>query len=73
MGNNSIMEAALGAIASAGVGNASAADALMEQLYQNNPQVRQVVDQYRGRDVGDLLREAGVDPSEVLRRFGISR
>ena len=70
---SSILDAALGALRQAGVSDASAADALMNQLYQSNPQVRRIVDQHRGQNVGDLLRQAGADPTEALRRLGINR
>lgn len=70
---SSMLDAALGALKQMGVSDASAADALMNQLYQNNPQVRQIVDQHRGQNVGGLLKQAGVDPTEALRRFGSSR
>lgn len=50
-----------------------ASDALMGQLYNSNPRVRQIVDQYRGQSIDDLLRGVGVDPSAARKRFGIPR
>ena len=65
---NSILDAAANAMRQMG-----ATDALMGQLYNNNPQVRQIVDQYRGQSIDDLLRQRGIDPEEARRLLGISR
>ena len=51
----------------------SATDFTMNQLYNSNPQVRQIVDQYRGQSIDDLLRQRGIDPEEARRLLGISR
>ena len=67
-GHSSMLEQAASAIRSFG-----ATDALMGQLYNSNPQVRQIVDQYRGQSVDDLLRQRGVDPDEARRLLGLSR
>lgn len=67
-GGSSMLDQAVGAMKSFG-----ATDAMMNQLYNSNPQVRQIVDQYKGQSIHDLLRQHGVDPSDVLRRFGINR
>ena len=65
---NSILEQASNAMRQFG-----ATDATMQMLYDSNPQVRQIVDQYRGQSIDDLLRGVGVDPDEARMRFGISR
>lgn len=70
---NGVLDAALAALKSAGVADASSADALMNQLYSSNPQVRQIVDQHRGQNIGDLLMGVGVDPSEARSRLGFPR
>lgn len=67
-GGSSMLQQAAGAIRSFG-----ATDAMMNQLYNSNPQVRQMVDQYRGQSIDDLLRQRGIDPQEARRLLGISR
>lgn len=67
-GGNSVLQQAAGAMRSFG-----ATDAMMTQLYNTNPQVRQMVDQYRGQSIDDLLRQRGIDPQEARRLLGISR
>ena len=67
-GGSSMLQQAAGAIRSFG-----ATDAMMSQLYNSNPQVRQIVDQYRGQSIDDLLRQRGIDPQEARRLLGISR
>lgn len=67
-GGSSMFDGAVNAMKGMG-----ATDALMQQLYNSNPQVRQIVDQYAGQSVDDLLRQRGIDPDEARRRFGISR
>lgn len=67
-GGSSMLEQAAGAMRSFG-----ATDAMMNQLYNSNPQVRQIVDQYRGQSIDDLLRQRGIDPNEARRLLGISR
>ena len=67
-GGSSMLDQAVGAMQSFG-----ATDAMMSRLYQSNPQVRQIVDQYRGQSIHELLRQQGIDSSEVLRRFGVNR
>lgn len=67
-GSSSMLEQAAGAMRSFG-----ATDAMMNQLYNSNPQVRQIVDQYRGQSIDDLLRQRGIDPNEARRLLGISR
>jgi len=67
-GGSSMLEQAVSAMKGFG-----ATDAMMERLYQSNPQVRRIVDQNRGRSIDDLLRQQGVDPAEARRLFGINR
>ena len=67
-GGSSMLQQAAGAMRSFG-----ATDAMMNQLYNSNPQVRQMVDQYRGQSIDDLLRQLGIDPQEARRLLGISR
>ena len=67
-GGSSMLQQAAGAMRSFG-----ATDAMMAQLYNSNPQVRQMVDQYRGQSIDDLLRQRGIDPQEARRLLGISR
>ena len=67
-GGSSMLEQAASAMKSFG-----ATDAMMSQLYNSNPQVRQIVDQYRGQSIDDLLRQRGIDPQEARRLLGISR
>lgn len=50
-----------------------ASDAMMNRLYNSNPQIRQIVDSNRGMSIDDLLRSKGVDPDEARRLLGISR
>ena len=68
-GGGSAIDQATFALNSMGVSSVSAGDAMMAMLYRTNPQVRSIVDQYKGRDVQDLLRERGIDPTDALRRF----
>lgn len=63
-----MLQQAVGAIRSFG-----ATDAMMGQLYSSNPQVRQIVDQYRGQSIDELLRQRGIDPNEARRLLGINR
>ena len=67
-GGSSMLQQAAGAIRAF-----NATDATMNQLYNSNPQVRQIVDQYRGQSIDDLLRQRGIDPQEARRLLGISR
>lgn len=65
-GGSSMLEQAAGAMRSFG-----ATDATMRMLYQSNHQVRQMVDQYRGQPIDDLLRQRGIDPDTARRLLGI--
>jgi hypothetical protein len=65
-GGSSILQQAVSAIKGFG-----ASDSLMEQLYNTNPQVRQIVDQNRGQGIDNLLRQRGIDPDEARRLLGI--
>lgn len=67
-GGSSMLQQAASAMRSFG-----ATDAMMNQLYNTNPQVRQMVDQYRGQSIDDLLRQRGIDPNEARRLLGINR
>lgn len=65
--NNQMLDQAIGALNQFG-----ATDALMGMLYQNNPNVRRIVDQNRGRGIDNLLRDYGVDPDMARRKLGIN-
>ena len=67
-GGGSMLQQAANAMKSFG-----ATDAMMGQLYNSNPQIRQIVDQYRGQSIDDLLRQRGIDPQEARRLLGINR
>ena len=67
-GGGSMLQQAASAMRSFG-----ATDAMMNQLYNSNPQVRQTVDQYRRQSIDDLLRQRGIDPNEARRLLGINR